>query len=168
MRHGAAEDVSSSGRDADRELTPAGMAAVRRVALALRAAGGPPLGRIIASPYARAQQTAEIIQSVLGPHLPIETHEDLTPDGSAYDLAVRLWSAPTSVFLVGHQPNIEMVARSLAAPAPHAASSAQLPEGFLARMPAGFRTATVVAFHTGRPPPYPLAFSVEPGALPSP
>jgi phosphohistidine phosphatase len=170
MRHGAAEDISPSGRDADRPLTRVGSAAVRRVALALQAGklhapsvpvpGGRPLGQIIASPLVRAQQTADILRGVLCPHVDIETDEDLTPEGSAYDLAVRLASMTCDTLLVGHQPNIEMVARAIIA-------SPVSGVGPAARLPASFRTATVVAFHVeGRPPPYRLALAIDPAALP--
>lgn len=168
MRHGAAEDVAPSGRDADRTLTPAGRATVRRVALALRDAGAAPVGRIIASPLVRAQETAEIMQSILGPHLDIDTDDSLEPDGSAYDLAMRTARAPHDTLLVGHQPNIEVVARSLLAPLPRATGpTPSAGASALVRMPAGFRTATLVGFHVGgRPPPFPLAFAIDPAALP--
>jgi phosphohistidine phosphatase SixA len=175
MRHGAAEDVSPTGRDADRALTGAGSAVVRRVALALRGLRGRPLGRIIASPLVRAQQTAEIVRGVLCPQLEIDTDEDLEPEGSAYDLALRLSSMTSDTLLVGHQPNIEMVARAIVAPAErgsHAQSvtmgpqAAPYPGALYAHLPPHFRTATVVAFHVeGRPPPYRLAFAVDSSAV---
>jgi phosphohistidine phosphatase len=161
MRHGAAEDVSPSGRDEHRALTPSGSAAVRRVALALRGMGSRPFGRIVASPLVRAQQTAEIMRAVLcpQPRIEIETDEDLVPEGSAYELAVRLASAASDTLLVGHQPNIESVTRAILAPPSPA-------EGRAAHLPSGFRTATVVAFHLdGQPPPYRLALVVDPASV---
>lgn len=163
MRHGAAEDVSSTGRDADRALTSAGGAVVRRVALALRGQQAP--GRIIASPLVRAQQTADIVRQVLCPHVEIDTDEDLVPEGSAYELAVRLSSMTCDTLLVGHQPNIEMVARAIVAPPGPRVPAASSP-GLSTWMPPSFRTATVVAFHVeGRPPPYRLALAVDPNAV---
>lgn len=167
MRHGAAEDVSPSGRDADRPLTQTGSAIVRRVAIALQSgrlgglATGARLGQIIASPLVRAQQTAEIMRAVLGPHLDIDTHEDLEPEGSAYDLAVQLAQITRDTLLVGHLPNIEMVARAIALPAAVGGAPA-------VRLPPAFRTATVVAFQmNGQPPPYRLALALDPAALPT-
>jgi phosphohistidine phosphatase len=183
MRHGAAEDRSLTGRDSDRALTPAGRAAVHRVAVALRAATTGPIEQILSSPLLRAQQTAEIVRAVLCPQVDIETDDDLTPDAAAYDLAVRVASQARSTLLVFHQPNIEMVARALAAspsrpssrdgaaggPKPqragrasggHAAASAKP----ALHLPHGFRTASVVGFHVAarRPPPFQLALSLEP------
>ncbi|MBK8256501.1 MAG: phosphohistidine phosphatase SixA [Polyangiaceae bacterium] len=165
MRHGAAEDRAATGRDADRALTPTGSAVVRRVAQALVDAGVPLPAQIIASPLLRAQQTAEIMRAVLALQVDIDTDEDLAPDTFAHDLATRLWSATHPILLVGHLPNIEMVARSLAAP--HRAGPQSASHGFPERLPSGFRTATVVAFHLeGRPPPYRVALALDPTTLP--
>lgn len=172
MRHGAAEDFAATGRDADRALTSAGGETVRRVALALRGSHPRPIGRIIASPLVRAQQTAEIVRSVLCPGVDIAVDEDLSPDESAYGLAVRLASAACDTLLVGHQPNIEMVARAIVAPCVPGGAAGGLAApftpvpGVAGRMPSSFRTATVVGFHVeGRPPPYRLVLSVDPSAV---
>jgi phosphohistidine phosphatase len=168
MRHGAAEDRSPSGLDVDRALTQAGSEAVLRVAAALRAARPKGLGRIIASPLVRAQQTAELMRSVLAPGVELETDESLAPDESAYDLAVRSAACSVDTLLVGHQPNIEMVARALAIPA---ARPSPRPPWVNApapaiRMPAQFRTATLVGFEVeGRPPPFALAWAIDPADL---
>lgn len=170
MRHGAAEDTAPTGRDADRRLTFAGRVTVERVALALRGSGERSIGQVIASPFVRAQETAEIMRAILCPHVDIDTDEDLTPDGSAYDLAARLCSARLDTLLVGHQPNIEMVARAIIARPSYTgplAGPAARPSGPPARLPSGFRTATVVGFQLeGRPPPYALALAIDPSALP--
>lgn len=174
MRHGAAEDRAPSGRDIDRSLTPAGRATVRRVALAVRDAQPPPIERLIASPLVRAQQTAEIVRSILCPDIDIDTDEDLAPDASAYELVVRLAGASRAVFLVGHQPNIEMVARALARPTlnPHTPPAVRVAQAARSqgrpplRLPPGFRTAAVVGFQLeGRPPPFALALSIDPTQL---
>lgn len=174
MRHGAAEDTSPTGRDFERALTSAGRATVRRVVLALRDALPAPIDSLIASPLVRAQETAEIVRSLLCPGLDIEVDEELSPDSSAYDLSVRAAASGRVTFLVGHQPNIEMVARSLARPTfqPHAGyrpppSSGNAPRPSL-RLPPGFRTATVVGFRIEmdrRLPPYALHVAIDPSAL---
>lgn len=170
MRHGAAEDRSPTGRDSDRSLTSAGRANVRRVALALRDAGSAPIEHLVASPLVRAQETAEIVRSILCPDLDIDTEDDLAPDASAYELAVRTASRGRVAFLVGHQPNIEMVARALARPTlnPHTPPSLRTAVSGRPslRLPMGFRTASVVGFHIdGRPPPYAIAVSIDPSHL---
>lgn len=167
MRHGAAEDSAPTGRDADRRLTLAGRATVEKVARAVQRSRARQVGRIVASPLVRAQQTAEIMRAVLAPHVDIEIDETLAPDGSAYDLAARLCSASIDTLLVGHQPNIEMVARALVAPAMRRpASPSATPAPGSTRLPAGFRTATVVGFQVeGRPPPYALAIAIDPSVL---
>lgn len=177
MRHGAAEDTAPTGRDADRVLTPAGRATVERVARALKRVQACPVAHIIASPFARARQTAELMRGILCPGVEIETDEDLTPDGSAFDLAVRLGAAPRDTLLVGHQPNIEMVARAIAGGSMRMPAAASSSPGIgspaqrrtpppIPRLPPTFRTATVVAFQVaGRPPPYPLVLALDPIAL---
>lgn len=174
MRHGAAEDTSPTGRDFERALTLTGRATVRRVALALRDALPAPIEALVASPLVRAQETAEIVQSILCPELAIDSDEDLSPDASAYDLAVRAAASGRVTFLVGHQPNIEMVARSLARPTfqpfmghrpPPSSGKAARPS---LRLPPGFRTATVVGFRIEperRLPPYALHVAIDPSAL---
>jgi|GEM_PF-124728 len=62
MRHGPAEDHSVSGRDEDRELTPAGRARTTAVAQALLHDGEAPYA-IVSSPLIRALQTAQIVAS---------------------------------------------------------------------------------------------------------
>jgi phosphohistidine phosphatase len=166
MRHGAAEDTAPTRRDADRRLTTSGRATVERVALALQGSVARPPGHIVASPLVRAQETAELMRGILCPEVVVDTDEDLSPDGSAYDLAARLSTAPSDTLLVGHLPNLEMVARALMVPAsrPHAHGSAA-PAG--PRLPSTFRTATLVAFQVdGRPPPYPLILVLDPSDLP--
>lgn len=170
MRHGAAEDRAPTGRDSDRSLTPAGRATVRRVALALRDTAPAPIEQLLASPLVRAQETAEIIRSILCPDLDIDTDEDLAPDASAYDLAVRTASRGRVAFLVLHQPNIEMVARALARPTlnPHTPPAVRVAQSARPslRLPMGFRTASVVGFRIeGRPPPYAIAVSIDPAHL---
>ncbi len=173
MRHGAAEDTSPTGRDFERALTPVGRATVGRVARAVRDALTAPVEVLIASPLVRAQQTAEIVQSIVCPGVDIEIDDELAPDASAYDLAVRVAASRRVTYLVGHQPNIEMVARALARPTfqPHTsyrpAASGRPPTSRPAlRLPPGFRTAAVVGFQLeGRPPPFALAVAIDPGAL---
>lgn len=100
LRHGEAEPRART--DAQRCLTDAGRAEVRRSAAHLL---GRPLQAILASPYERAQQTAELVREVLGSDLAVETVPWLTPD-SDVDQAM-LYLARRSegdLLLVTHQP----------------------------------------------------------------
>jgi phosphohistidine phosphatase len=136
MRHGPAEDRASSGRDFDRQLTPAGREVVRRVADAFQAARGRREAsgatlRIITSPRARAQETAAIVRSAL---VPIPREIEVAPElgGEAaipLSLVVEAAASGVDTLLVGHQPVVEDLVKQLLG---------SLPKHL------GFATATVV------------------------
>lgn len=65
LRHGEAEAHARS--DAQRELTPHGRKEVKQSAGHLPGHG---VSKIVASPYVRAQQTAQIVREVLASHPP--------------------------------------------------------------------------------------------------
>ncbi|CAD5109626.1 phosphohistidine phosphatase SixA [Zestomonas carbonaria] len=102
LRHGEAEPQART--DAVRQLTGHGRKEVRQAAAQL---DGRPLEAILASPYVRAQQTAEQVREVLGLHLPITTVPWLTPDSDPRE-ALRQLDAyeGREVLLVSHQPFI--------------------------------------------------------------
>ena len=75
LRHGEAQANARS--DAERELTGHGRSQVIGSAAHLL---GKPLDRIIASPYVRAQQTAELVRQALGFNDPVATVPWLTPE----------------------------------------------------------------------------------------
>jgi len=75
LRHGEAQSVAPS--DAQRQLTARGRLQVEQILQASLSAMGD-VDCIYASPYIRAQQTAEIASRVL--RLPIVTCEQLVPD----------------------------------------------------------------------------------------
>ena len=91
LRHGEAEPKART--DAERNLTDAGFAEVRRNAEHLF---GQPLQAILASPYSRAQQTAEIVRQELGFGQAIETVPWLTPDSELEDAMLYLCLLYTS------------------------------------------------------------------------
>ena len=106
LRHGAAESKSLTGRDADRRLTPAGIAALAEVLDRARASGLAP-DVIIASPYVRAVETARVAAERLGYAGEVLQSPTLMPDAAP----VGLWEearalAPTAaaVLLVAHEP----------------------------------------------------------------
>lgn len=114
MRHGPAEDFSSSGHDADRALTTSGRTRVREVAQLLRTQDEQPK-TIVSSPLVRALQTAEIVAAELS-IVSVETHRGLAPGGDADGLiATLLRDARKRVMLVGHEPDLSDLVARLAA-----------------------------------------------------
>jgi phosphohistidine phosphatase len=100
LRHGKAEHYASS--DARRELTEAGRNQVRASAAHLQRR---PLQLILASPYARAQQSAELVRQVLGRSDELVTVPWLTPDTDPLQVLRELDAYPAdSILLVAHQP----------------------------------------------------------------
>jgi phosphohistidine phosphatase len=129
MRHGPAEDRAPTGRDFDRVLTSAGRGVVEKAAHLLSLGARP---RLLASPYRRAQETAEIVAASAVPPLDVEEHGDLAADeGMPLALVQALATAGADAILVGHQPTVEELTRELVGrPA--------------APLRAGFRTAMIV------------------------
>ncbi|WP_437765514.1 histidine phosphatase family protein [Sorangium sp. So ce281] len=137
MRHGPAEERATSGRDADRRLTPEGRERVARVSLELhRLRGGAPLPLVLASPLARARETAEIAAPICGAP-EVALRDELALDaGLPSSLVAVLARGGADALLVGHQPNVEHLVRTLV----------DTPgRGATALLPAGFCTALVVA-----------------------
>lgn len=98
LRHGEAE--AHARTDAERNLTEHGRGEVLRSAAHLI---GQPLSAIIASPYVRAQQTAQLVREALGFVPDIRTVPWLTPESSPLHVLQQLNSDAT-VLLVSHQP----------------------------------------------------------------
>lgn len=100
LRHGEAEPRNRT--DAERNLTAAGRVEVERAAAHLQ---GQPLQAILASPYQRAQQTAEIVRQALGLSGSVETVPWLTPESDPADALLYLdRRSEQHVLLVTHQP----------------------------------------------------------------
>lgn len=99
LRHGEAVPYGSCP-DSERELTEHG----RKEALSSAAhLIGQPLTAIYASPYLRAQQTAQIVREALGFEPEIRTVEWLTPEVDPDRVADQLVSV-SNVLLVSHNP----------------------------------------------------------------
>jgi phosphohistidine phosphatase len=98
LRHGQAQ--AHARTDAERNLTEHGRAEVLRSAAHLI---GQPLSAIIASPYARAQQTAQLVREALGFGPPVCTVPWLTPEDSPAQVLEKL-DTDDNVLLVSHQP----------------------------------------------------------------
>ena len=102
LRHGQAEPQAAS--DAARELTAHGRQEVQQAAAQLL---GRPLTAIMASPYVRAQQTAELVRLELGFSGSVQTVSWLTPDSDPRDALKYLDERERAeVLLVSHQPLI--------------------------------------------------------------
>ncbi|WP_341520457.1 phosphohistidine phosphatase SixA [Pseudomonas sp. G.S.17] len=100
LRHGEAQAQARS--DAERELTRNGREQVLHSAAYLM---GQPLQRILASPYVRAQQTAELVRQALGFSEPVVIVPWLTPDNDPRQVLSHLDAyANEDVLLVSHQP----------------------------------------------------------------
>lgn len=100
LRHGEAQNRART--DAERELTDNGRAEVLSSAATLM---GQPLHWIIASPYVRAQQTAELVRQALGFSEAVVTVPWLTPDSDPRKVLDNLdLYASDNVLVVSHQP----------------------------------------------------------------
>ena len=106
VRHGVAEDVSASGADFDRALTPAGMRKMQEAALGMRAIGVQP-ARVITSPYRRAQETATVLAEVLEPaHREIWDSLGCGVDIEAVTQQLTGLDPGEDLMLVGHEPDM--------------------------------------------------------------
>jgi phosphohistidine phosphatase len=99
LRHGEAEPHGTRA-DSERELTAHGREEVLRTAGKLI---GQPITAIYASPYRRAQQTAQLVREALGFAPEIRTVEWLTPDNRPQAVAEQLVSVDHAL-LVSHNP----------------------------------------------------------------
>jgi len=112
MRHGRAEEESGDGSDASRRLTPEGEERIRNEAAGLKYMCVRP-DLILASTRLRARQTAEIVAQALGSSLTLESK--LAHGCSLSNLAEVLARhlEPESVLVVGHNPDMSLIAGSL-------------------------------------------------------
>ncbi|POF38947.1 phosphohistidine phosphatase SixA [Pseudomonas laurylsulfativorans] len=99
LRHGEAEPYGSRP-DSERALTDHGRKEVLSSAARLM---GQPLTAIYASPYLRAQQTAQLVREALGFEPEIRTVDWLTPETDPDKVAEQLVSV-SNVLLVSHNP----------------------------------------------------------------
>ena len=105
LRHGIAEPRAASGQDRDRRLTPAGFAELR-ITLKRASASGAQPDLILASPYLRTLQTAELAASAFGYVGEIFPASALTPTSSPEEVwkEVRGFPAEERILLVTHEP----------------------------------------------------------------
>lgn len=122
LRHGEAEPIAAS--DSERPLTERGRTQVYQASNAL-----PDIELMAVSPYLRAQQSADIVESRVLIKNRTET-ETLTPDNPATDVLNWLQTVDAeTVLLVGHNPLISQLCNWLAGQ-----SSIQFSTGNLAHL----------------------------------
>jgi len=106
LRHAAAEEKSTSGKDADRALTTEGERRARGVARGL-AWLEPGIDRIVASPYRRARQTAEPAARELHLEESLTESRALEPGRDPEEILEEIRAeGGKGVLLVGHEPHL--------------------------------------------------------------
>ena len=123
MRHGIAEErlIGGIASDGQRPLTEEGRAETRRVAQGLKKLGVQ-LDLVLSSPLTRARQTAEIVHAVLAVKRALKLTDHLAPGLSISSLYKTIHDEPEfksiqELMLVGHEPDIGMIAANLLGPA---------------------------------------------------
>jgi len=132
LRHGIAENGRPGGRDSDRALTAEGAEKLRRVLKRARQAGVQP-SLILASPYLRAVETAEIAAEALEYRGEIVKTQALVPNASPQDAWDEICSRRTepAILLASHEPLMSsMAAFLLSSPA----LQVEMKKGALARV----------------------------------
>lgn len=100
IRHAIAEDLVTGRGDADRRLTAAGRAKLRRAVVGLRAVGIR-LDRVLTSPWARAAETAQLLTPIARGE-PIATALLAQPPGP--ELLAMIADRGVATGVVGHEP----------------------------------------------------------------
>ncbi len=114
VRHAEAVDRSDDISEEQRYLTPRGRKRFRKVAKALRKTGGAP-DLILTSPLLRAVQTADILAESLRYEGDLLVTTLLSPGfrPQKLDRLLELNPQATEMVLVGHEPDLGIVAGSL-------------------------------------------------------
>ena len=117
LRHGIAGELGHGGikHDADRPLTAEGRARIRGIAQAMQTLNLS-FDLILASPYLRARQTAEIVAEQFQKPRAFQLSELLTPEGNSKKLLTDLNQhrpASENVLLVGHEPGLSRLISTL-------------------------------------------------------
>ncbi len=107
LRHGIAEDLSPTRKDADRALTEEGVKRMKKAALGMRRLELT-FDAVVSSPLVRARQTAELAIAGLGHKGTLRFSDALTPEAEFGDLLNLLSEFPENarVLVVGHQPSM--------------------------------------------------------------
>ncbi len=122
IRHAEAVNASLVHSDAERPLTENGVTQMRKYAKALRRLGVE-LDAVLTSPFCRALQTAEILCDVLKCPDILKTCDELQAGCTLETVLpiLRKYQTAEAVALVGHNPDLELIAGGLIAPSAEAA-----------------------------------------------
>ncbi|MFM2431897.1 MAG: hypothetical protein RLZZ511_3110 [Cyanobacteriota bacterium] len=113
IRHGLAGQFGDYENDAERPLTPAGQRKTAQVVQRLRQLDVE-FDQIVTSPFARAAQTAAIVQHHFS-DAKLETWDELLPDAPFSPLYERLMQCDRrkTLAIVGHEPGLSEAAAML-------------------------------------------------------
>ena len=111
MRHG--EAVAQSSQDSQRQLNARGEAEVGQMAQWLTQVY-PQFDYVLASPYVRTQQTAELMLAQQGNTTQLQTLPELVPDGDCHQVqlyvdALLSQSPDARILLVSHMPLVSFL-----------------------------------------------------------
>jgi len=117
MRHGLAVERGTAGYDSDRArpLTSKGKRKVRCAAAALLKLNVS-FDAILSSPLVRARETADLLRDEMKFREKIQLTEHLSPGANAKSLVTllqRLPGSPQDILLVGHEPDLSLLAAFL-------------------------------------------------------
>ena len=116
LRHAIAEDPKPGVPDADRALTSEGMRKLRDILKRAKGGGLDP-SIILASPFRRALETANLAAKALDYQQPVITTKTLVPSSSPQETwdEIRLYKGEPSLLLVGHEPAMGLLSGYLLA-----------------------------------------------------
>ncbi len=114
LRHGEAAQTSGHEKDFDRNLTYAGIQAIKQLSGHLKAQHFNP-DLVYASPSLRTEQTTIFLLEGLGIDPEIEYREDIYEASvrSLFDLVTHIENQHHEVLLVGHNPGLTYLAEYL-------------------------------------------------------
>ncbi len=141
VRHGIAGPAAAGLGNGDRRLSPEGKRKMRRVARGLKRLGVLP-DVVLSSPLRRAEETASVVAGVLDPKLKVGIYPPLAPGHEPAEAVkgLRLCRAAREVMLIGHQPDLGLLASHLLA-------------GTSALVPLPFKKGAVAAIRVASIPP---------------
>jgi phosphohistidine phosphatase len=139
FRHGiAVERGEWKGTDADRPLVEKGIKRTRQAAEGLVRLEIVPT-HLLASPLARAQQTARVLREAFGGRPAVRICDDLLPDADPAQALPLLQALPagTCAICIGHEPHLGATAGLLLFGKPVAGLSLKKAGACLIELPAG-------------------------------
>jgi phosphohistidine phosphatase len=116
LRHAIAEEPKPGVPDADRALTSEGARKLRDILKRAKGGGLDP-STILASPFRRALETANLAAKALDFPQPVITTKTLIPSSSPQETwdEIRLYKGEPALLLVGHEPAMGLLSGYLLA-----------------------------------------------------